>query len=279
MRERFVREGQALARVRHPNVVQVFDAGEAGGQVYLAMEYVPGRSLADIAAGRPLPLGAVAPVVQQLGAALDAIHAAGLVHRDIASRPTCWPGCAVQCCSTLYGLPACGVRSHQRGMIVGTLDTWLEQAEPGPSGRRRTSISWRSWPTPCSPAACRLTATRPGCWWRLRRARRPTRASCGADPPAQAAAAIQRGMAKEPARFAAAGQFAAALAGPPSGAFRSRPPARVAPPVAESAPLPPRQARCRPSPHHRPPAVRRLGSAVGCSTGACWSASAFSCCW
>src|SRR5918997_5642436 len=45
-RDRFVREGRALARIRHPNIVQVYDAGEIDGVVYLAMELVDGHSLA-----------------------------------------------------------------------------------------------------------------------------------------------------------------------------------------------------------------------------------------
>jgi tRNA A-37 threonylcarbamoyl transferase component Bud32 len=89
LRERFVREGRALARVRHPNVVQIYDAGEVNGPgsgagpVYLAMEFVPGRTLAQIARGRLMPLAEVLSVVRQIAPALDAIHAAGLVHRDI----------------------------------------------------------------------------------------------------------------------------------------------------------------------------------------------------
>src|SRR3712207_4149849 len=47
-RERFVREGRSLARIRHPNIVQVFDAGEADGVVYLAMELVNGHSVSTL---------------------------------------------------------------------------------------------------------------------------------------------------------------------------------------------------------------------------------------
>jgi serine/threonine-protein kinase len=83
-RERFVREGRALARVRHPNVVQVFDAGEANGTAYLAMELIEGRSLKEVADGRgPLPLAEVVAVAGQIAAALAAVHARNLVHRDI----------------------------------------------------------------------------------------------------------------------------------------------------------------------------------------------------
>lgn len=83
LRERFVREGRALARVRHPNVVMVFDAGESADAVYLAMELIAGDSLAALRKEQPLPLDRTLSVVRQIAPALDAIHAAGLVHRDV----------------------------------------------------------------------------------------------------------------------------------------------------------------------------------------------------
>src|SRR6266508_3647308 len=83
LRARFVREGRALARIRHPDLVQVFDAGESEGHTYLAMEFVPGRSLEEIAAGRQMTLAELLPIVRQVAGALDAVHAAGLVHRDV----------------------------------------------------------------------------------------------------------------------------------------------------------------------------------------------------
>src|SRR6202011_3299641 len=70
IRERFVREGRALARVDHPDVVQAYDTGEADGRVYLAMEYVPGRSLAEVYRDRPAPLAEVVQIVSQVAAGL-----------------------------------------------------------------------------------------------------------------------------------------------------------------------------------------------------------------
>ncbi|MBI2760146.1 MAG: serine/threonine protein kinase [Chloroflexi bacterium] len=83
VRERFVREGRALARLRHPNIVLVHDAGETDGYAYLAMEFVPGRSLADVLSSRPLSAAEMLPIVRGVAQALDTIHAAGLVHRDV----------------------------------------------------------------------------------------------------------------------------------------------------------------------------------------------------
>lgn len=83
LRMRFVREGRALARIRHPNIVQVHDAGETDGTAYLAMEFIEGASLATIAARQPLTLGDITSIVRQVAGALDALHAGGLVHRDV----------------------------------------------------------------------------------------------------------------------------------------------------------------------------------------------------
>ncbi|MDA2814485.1 PASTA domain-containing protein [Nocardiopsis sp. RSe5-2] len=81
---RFINEAHSVAKLSHPNVVQVFDQGEDQGTVFLAMEYVPGRTLRDVlsAMGRLGPAEAarvMAPVLSALGAA----HQAGMVHRDV----------------------------------------------------------------------------------------------------------------------------------------------------------------------------------------------------
>lgn len=84
IRTRFVHEGRALARVRHPNIVQVFDAGEVEGRAYLAMQLIDGVPVADLLREQgPLPLDQVRRIVSQVAPALDAVHRAGLVHRDI----------------------------------------------------------------------------------------------------------------------------------------------------------------------------------------------------
>jgi serine/threonine-protein kinase len=79
-RRRFLREARVAGRLSHPNVVQVYDAGESDGRPYIVMEYVPGRTLADC--GRLAP-ERVAELGRQACAGLQHAHAAGLVHRDI----------------------------------------------------------------------------------------------------------------------------------------------------------------------------------------------------
>jgi serine/threonine-protein kinase len=82
-RARFQREAEAVARLRHPNVVQVYDVGEADGRPYFTMEYVEGGSLARKLAGTPQPAEQAAQLVATLAGAVQAAHAAGIVHRDL----------------------------------------------------------------------------------------------------------------------------------------------------------------------------------------------------
>ncbi|MGW2249795.1 Stk1 family PASTA domain-containing Ser/Thr kinase [Kitasatospora sp. NPDC001660] len=81
---RFIREAKAVARLAHPNVVNVFDQGADGGSVFLAMEYVPGRTLRDLLRDRgALSVRAALDIMEPVLAALGAAHRAGLVHRDV----------------------------------------------------------------------------------------------------------------------------------------------------------------------------------------------------
>ena len=83
-RERFQREAQLAASIEHQNVITVHDAGEEDGLLYLIMAYVRGSDLrAIIAQENQLDPRRAAAIVAQVGAALDAAHARGLVHRDV----------------------------------------------------------------------------------------------------------------------------------------------------------------------------------------------------
>jgi serine/threonine protein kinase len=84
LRERFLREGRLAARLNHPNVVHVFDVGEADGRPYIAMEHVDGETVADLIARRgTVPSTEASALGAQVARALAAAHAAGLVHRDV----------------------------------------------------------------------------------------------------------------------------------------------------------------------------------------------------
>jgi tetratricopeptide (TPR) repeat protein len=101
LRARFLAEAEAVARLQHPNIVQIYEVGEAGGCPYLALEYVDGGSLADRLRGTP-PARDAAGLVETLARAVHAAHEAGIVHRDLKpanvllgrgdKRPACPPG-------------------------------------------------------------------------------------------------------------------------------------------------------------------------------------------
>ncbi|GHD97926.1 Stk1 family PASTA domain-containing Ser/Thr kinase [Streptomyces alanosinicus] len=82
--ERFIREAKSVARLAHPNVVQVFDQGTDGSYVYLAMEYIAGCTLRDVLRERgALQPRATLDILEPVLAALGAAHRAGFVHRDM----------------------------------------------------------------------------------------------------------------------------------------------------------------------------------------------------
>ena len=81
---RFLREARVAAEVEHPNLVRVLEAGEANGRHYLAVEYIAGGTLRRrLDADGPLTLEQTTRLARQIGTALDALHEAGLVHRDV----------------------------------------------------------------------------------------------------------------------------------------------------------------------------------------------------
>jgi serine/threonine-protein kinase len=83
-RERFLRESQLAASIDHPSILPVYDAGEEDGFLYIAMACVEGSDLKTLLADEgPLPLRRALRIVGQVGSALDAAHARGLVHRDV----------------------------------------------------------------------------------------------------------------------------------------------------------------------------------------------------
>ncbi|MGE5232640.1 MAG: serine/threonine-protein kinase [Acidobacteriota bacterium] len=81
-RARLLREAQALARLAHPNVIAVHDVGTLGNQVFVAMEFVDGETLAEALENRPRDWRRALELYLQAGEGLAAAHQAGLVHRD-----------------------------------------------------------------------------------------------------------------------------------------------------------------------------------------------------
>jgi WD40 repeat protein len=80
---RFVVEGEAIARLQHPNIVQIYEVGECGGLPFFSLEFCPGGSLDAKLAGTPLPPREAAQLVETLARAMQAAHDRGVVHRDL----------------------------------------------------------------------------------------------------------------------------------------------------------------------------------------------------
>ena len=83
-RRRFIRESQAAAAVDDPHIIPVYEAGAAGGVLFIAMRLVPGGDVASLVdrAG-PLSADRAMAIISPVASALDAAHEAGLVHRDV----------------------------------------------------------------------------------------------------------------------------------------------------------------------------------------------------
>src|SRR2546421_12262680 len=81
---RFKREVRAVARLNHPNIVQVYDFGTEGNLAYIVMEYIEGRELKDyFSADERFDLKSTFQIMTQLLDALDFAHEAGVIHRDV----------------------------------------------------------------------------------------------------------------------------------------------------------------------------------------------------
>jgi serine/threonine-protein kinase len=137
---RFQREARSAARLSHPHVVGVFDQGDSDGQVYLAMEYIPGRTLRDVLDEYgPLTLEQALVLLDPVLEALNAAHSAGLVHRDIKPENVLISddGRVKVADFGLARAVASSESTQTAGMIIGTV-TYLspEQVERGDADAR-----------------------------------------------------------------------------------------------------------------------------------------------
>jgi serine/threonine protein kinase len=83
LRARFVREAKAASALNHPNIITIYDIGDADGIEFIAMEFVQGQTLRDTLAGQRLSLSEALDISIQIVQALHAAHSAGIIHRDI----------------------------------------------------------------------------------------------------------------------------------------------------------------------------------------------------
>ena len=80
---RFRQEAEAVARLQHPNIIQIYDIGESNGCPYLALEFVEGHSLADLLRGAAQPHRLTARLIEILARAMHYAHQRNIVHRDL----------------------------------------------------------------------------------------------------------------------------------------------------------------------------------------------------
>ncbi|GAC1363613.1 MAG: protein kinase [Herpetosiphon sp.] len=119
---RFGREAEITAKLRHPNIVAVYDHGQAGNFMYTVMELVPGGSLRQYLAKHPqLPLKEAFTIFRQVGTALDVAHSKGIVHRDVAPGNVLLETVERRALLTDFGIARVAQQSHTTThVIMGT---------------------------------------------------------------------------------------------------------------------------------------------------------------
>jgi TonB family protein len=140
-RERFVAEARAVASLRHPSIVTVYEYGDHEGQPFIAMEYVHGKTLSEmIRARRPLSLGRRLQWIEELCRGLQYAHNAGIVHRDI--KPA---NIMVDVEGALKILDFGIAKTHQttvtrRSLVIGTPSYMSPEQIAGRPATRRTDV-------------------------------------------------------------------------------------------------------------------------------------------
>src|SRR5436190_6301108 len=132
--ERFRREAKNAASLSHPNIVSIYDRGEAEGTYYIAMEYLDGRSLKELIVARgPAPIHLAVDYARQILAAIRFAHRHGIVHRDIKPHNVLVDG-EGRLKVTDRGIARAGVsQMTEAGSIIGTAQYLSpEQAKGSP---------------------------------------------------------------------------------------------------------------------------------------------------
>ena len=222
-RQRFIRESRAAAAVDHPNILPVYEAGEADGVLYIAMRYVRGGDvLTRVRQSGPLPPDQAVDMITAVASALDVAHAAGLVHRDVKPGnmlldPGAQPGQPDHVYLTDFGLTTLANARDDLtspGTFLGTLNYVAPEQIEGRTADSRAD----QYSLACS-AFEMLTGSPPfgrddsfAILYAQMNQEAPAPSSRLPWLPAAVDAVFARALAKDPdARFRSCGQFAAAL--------------------------------------------------------------------
>jgi serine/threonine-protein kinase len=127
--ERFRAEAEAVARLQHPNIVQIYAVGEQHGRPYLALEYVDGGSLESLLKSKPLPPSEAAQLVEALARAVQYAHQCGIIHRDLK------PANVLLCSEVSLSQVGTGSLAVTRNPKITDfgLAKRLQEGEPGPT--------------------------------------------------------------------------------------------------------------------------------------------------
>src|SRR5580765_744627 len=142
-RDRFLRESYLAASLDHPNIIPIYDAGEAEGYLFIAMRYVEGRDLGQILqAEGALGLGRTLFILDQVASALDAAHEQGLVHRDVKPANVLLVGDTDRAYLTDFGVakPTTSAGLTRTGIFIGTPDYSTPEQIEGREVDARTDV-------------------------------------------------------------------------------------------------------------------------------------------
>src|SRR5262245_60286452 len=143
-RERFKREWLTAASIDHPNVIPLYEAGEADEHLFIAMRYVEGLDLAKLISREPsFDPGRAVNIVAQIASALDAAHQKGLVHRDVKPANILIASQDDHVYLTDFGLTKSASSQSaltKTGMFVGSLDYTAPEQIRGEAADARTDV-------------------------------------------------------------------------------------------------------------------------------------------
>lgn len=238
VRSRFEAEARSAAALSHPNIVAVHDYGEDDGTPFIVMERLPGRTLGDVIAAGPMSPAQVRSMLDEVLAALEVAHAAGVLHRDIKPGNILLSADANTLKVADFGIAKTGGAAHtMTGQIIGTLAYMSPERVAGAPASvaddlyavgvmaYEALLARRAFPQDNPAAVARAIMDDPP----------PPVTAFRTDVDPVLAGVIERAMARDPhQRFASATQMRAALAGAVPVTVPARPATRVL-----AAPLPP----------------------------------------